>query len=68
MDQLAQGLLEYETLTGEDMMRVIRGQPLNRGGGDDDSKDEGGAISAIPKTGKATRPARGDDMEPEPAA
>jgi hypothetical protein len=45
---------------------VIHGQPLNRGGDDDDNKDETG-ISSIPKTGKAARPARDDGMEPEPA-
>ena len=68
LDRLANGLLEYETLTGKEITRVINGQPLNRGG-DDEDKDEGvSGIAAIPKTGKATRPARGDEgLEPEPA-
>ena len=68
LDRLALGLLEYETLTGKEITRVINGQPLNRGSDDDDAKDEGGAsgIAAIPKTGKAPRPARDDGM-PEPA-
>ncbi len=68
LDRLALGLLEYETLTGKEITRVINGQPLNRGSDDDDAKDEGGAsgIAAIPKTGKAARPTRDDGM-PEPA-
>jgi cell division protease FtsH len=67
LDRLAQGLLEYETLTGKEITRVINGQPLRRGQ-DDDEKDEGSGIAAIPKTGKAARPARDDGMEPEPVA
>jgi cell division protease FtsH len=64
LDRLAQGLLEYETLTGKEITRVVNGQPLNRGGEDDEPKDDAG-IAAIPKTGK--RPARDEGMEPEPA-
>jgi cell division protease FtsH len=69
LDRLANGLLEYETLTGKEITRVIAGQPLNRGSSDDEpGQDTGGAgIAAIPKTGKAQRPARDDGLEPEPA-
>jgi cell division protease FtsH len=67
MENLAQGLLEYETLTGEDMVRVIRGEKPK-------SDDEDGGtpevpastVASIPKT-KAKRPKSGG-MEPEPTA
>ncbi len=36
LERLAQGLLEYETLTGSEITKVIAGEPLNRGDDDDD--------------------------------
>ncbi|MCW3783931.1 ATP-dependent zinc metalloprotease FtsH [Defluviimonas salinarum] len=69
MENLAQGLLEYETLTGEDMMRVIRGDAPKTGDDDDDSSDKGSAVpslTAIPKTKKPKEPKGG--LEPEPSA
>ena len=42
-ERLARGLLEYETLTGEEIGKVIRGEPL---GGDDDTPSS--AIPAVP--------------------
>ena len=66
---MAQGLLEYETLTGKEIARVIAGQPLNRGGDDDgETREDGGSVSAIPKTGKARSPRGDSGMEPEPVA
>ncbi|MCA0273492.1 MAG: ATP-dependent zinc metalloprotease FtsH [Proteobacteria bacterium] len=69
MENLAQGLLEYETLTGEDMMRVIRGEPPKTGADEDDNSDKGSAVpavTAIPKT-KKPRASKGG-LEPEPSA
>ncbi len=66
-ERLAQGLLEYETLTGEDIKRVMRGDPP--AGPDDDEtsdKDQGNApsVTAIPKT----KPKSQDPgLDPEPA-
>ncbi|WP_084862574.1 ATP-dependent zinc metalloprotease FtsH [Salibaculum halophilum] len=66
-ERLAQGLLEYETLTGKDITKVINGEPLNR---DDDADDtpptSGSSVTAIPKT-KGRKP-RGPEPEPEPTA
>ncbi|MFC3614195.1 ATP-dependent zinc metalloprotease FtsH [Lutimaribacter marinistellae] len=66
-ERLAQGLLEYETLTGDEIKRVIRGEPPNVGDDGDDTSDEGNApsVTAIPKTKpKKTPPESG--LEPEP--
>jgi cell division protease FtsH len=67
-ERLAQGLLEYETLTGEEIQRVIRGEPPHI-----DEDDDGGtptiedkpSLTAIPK---ARRKRDEDDggLEPEP--
>ncbi len=69
-ENLAQGLLEYETLTGEDVNRVIRGEKPAEGDDDGDAPDQGGAASltAIPKTKPKKKQApKGDGgLEPEP--
>ena len=67
-ENLAQGLLEYETLTGPEIRKVMNGEPLNRDD-DDDSEDTSGtpSITSIPK---AARPKKdggtSGELEPEP--
>ncbi len=69
LERLARGLLEYETLTGDEIRRVLAGEALDR-------SDDGGAppppapgdkprLSAVPKVKK---PKSGDEggMEPQP--
>lgn len=68
LENLAQGLLEYETLTGAEISKVIAGEALNRGSDDDDA-DIGGnspSVASIPKTKKPSAAPKGD-MEPDPA-
>jgi len=67
----AEALLEYETLTGPEIRKVMNGEPLNRG--DDDTDAPSGniaSVGAIPKTKPKARPS--DDgaagPEPEPTA
>jgi cell division protease FtsH len=59
--------LEYETLTGDEIRKVIAGEAL--GGGDDADKPTSGgggaSVAAIPKT-RARRPKAGSDPEPAP--
>ncbi|UZD89659.1 ATP-dependent zinc metalloprotease FtsH [Cognatishimia activa] len=68
-ERLAQGLLEYETLTGEEIKRVMNGEPPQA---DDDEggtpeKDEKPSLTAIPKTKPRDKSGDGG-MEPEPSA
>jgi cell division protease FtsH len=66
-ERLAQGLLEYETLTGDEIKKVIAGLPL---GGDDDSASPPSgslpSVTSIPKT-KPAAP-KGGETAPEPSA
>ena len=68
-ERLAQGLLEYETLTGAEIERVIRGEPPHVDPDEDDKTDKGdtSSITAIPKT-KPRKPKSDGGMEPEPTA
>ena len=68
-ERLAQGLLEYETLTGEEIKRVMNGDPPTEGDDEGDSPEEGSApsVTAIPKTKVKKTPPDGG-MEPEPSA
>ncbi|WP_415183508.1 ATP-dependent zinc metalloprotease FtsH [Phaeovulum sp.] len=61
-ERLAQGLLEYETLTGEEIRRIVRGEAI---GGDDMTPPSGNvpSVSAVPKT----KPAAPKGAEPEPS-
>ncbi len=65
-ERLAQGLLEYETLTGEEIKRVMRGDPPQPGADEKDPDDAGDqpSVTAIPKTKPKIKPAGG--LEPEP--
>ena len=68
-ERLAQGLLEYETLTGDEIKRVMNGESPTDGDDEGDSPDEGSApsVTAIPKT-KAKKSPPDGGMEPEPTA
>ena len=65
-DRLAVGLLEYETLTGEEIKKVMNGDPPFP---DDEDKGDGSAsapsVTAIPKTKPKDKPS--GTMEPEPS-
>ena len=69
-ERLAQGLLEYETLTGDEIKRVIKGEPPH---GDDDldgdaEKSDSAvkeSVMAVPKTKFRIKGKSGGKMTPE---
>ena len=63
---LAEGLLEYETLSGEEIKQLIAGQKPARDLGDDTPPSRG---SAVPKAGSGKRkkgPEPEAGLEPQP--
>ena len=68
-ERLAQGLLEYETLTGEEIQRVIRGESPEAGDDDDGAAEASKkpSVTAIPKTRPKSLPGGEGGLEPEPS-
>jgi cell division protease FtsH len=66
LETLAQGLLEYETLSGDEIRNLIAGQPPVRDTGDDSASSRG---SAVPVTkSKPSKPSPEGGLEPQPQA
>jgi cell division protease FtsH len=67
-ERLAKGLLEYETLTGDEIRKVIAGEAL---GGDEPPRSPGSgtpSVASIPKTKPRAVKRPDPGMEPEPTA
>ena len=66
---LAKALLEYETLTGEEVGRILRGETFHREDSGNAKKPER-ASPSVPVTGqkKRERPQGPGEMEPQPQA
>ena len=67
-EKLAQGLLEYETLTGDQIKRVMRGEDPEADDDEGDTSSSGGkpSLTAIPKTKPKAKPEADPDLAPEP--
>jgi cell division protease FtsH len=64
---LAKGLLEYETLSADEIRRVIKGERIVRGSSSGPATDEGarpGRRSSVPPSGRPS----GLEPEPQPGA
>ncbi|MCE5973606.1 ATP-dependent zinc metalloprotease FtsH [Sinirhodobacter sp. WL0062] len=62
-ERLAQGLLEYETLTGDEIKKVMAGDAIHGDDNDDTPTGSLPSVTAVPKT----KPAKGGDTAPEPS-
>ena len=64
---IAEGLLEYETLSGDELAQIVKGEKPSRDIGDDTPPSRG---SAVPKAGASKKPKKGPEpeggMEPQP--
>jgi cell division protease FtsH len=67
LEALAQGLLEFETLSGEEIKDLLKGKRPVREDPSDDSQSQP-RTSAVPSTGAKPRPGKGGDtgLEPQP--
>ena len=69
LEVLAQALLEYETLSGEEVHALLRGEPVFRPDtSDDEPTGSEGARSSVPSSGAAPKKDKGSpgDFNPEP--
>jgi cell division protease FtsH len=63
LERLAKGLLEYETLSGDEIRTVLRGEPVVRNRPDEPASSSRGSV---PSSGRTPRPDTGG-LNPQPA-
>ena len=64
LERLAKGLLEYETLSGDEIRTVLRGEPVVRNRPDEPASSSRGSV---PSSGRTPRPDTGGGLNPQPA-
>ncbi len=71
LETLAEALLEYETLSGEEVRTLLRGEPILRPEENDpapDPKKDSGRKSSVPSSGKPKSSPGGLEAEPQPGS
>ncbi len=63
LERLAKGLLEYETLSGDEIRTVLRGEPVIRSRPDEPTSAGRGSV---PSAGRNPRPDTGGGLNPQP--
>lgn len=63
LHKLAKGLLEYETLSGDEIKRILMGKPLNR----DDMSEPPLKKSSVPTSSSSKPTSRKKTLKPEPS-
>ncbi len=63
LERLAKGLLEYETLSGDEIRTVLRGEPVVRNRPDEPTSAGRGSV---PSAGRNPRPDTGGGLNPQP--
>ena len=67
LECLAKGLLEYETLTGSEIEKVMNGGVLSHETDDEDSGGNAVSVTAVPKSGKKP-PKKDGGLSPQPSS
>lgn len=68
LEKIAQALLEYETLSGDEVRALLKGETIVRPEQDDtpDPHADNGRKSSVPSSGKVKKGPRGGSLEAEP--
>ena len=67
LEAVAQGLLEFETLSGDEIKALLNGETIVRNsGGDETPKEGGGRRTSVPTGGSSGKPPSGMEPDPQP--
>jgi len=67
LEVVAQGLLEFETLSGDQIKALLNGETIVRNsGGDETPKEGGGRRTSVPTGGSSGKPPSGMEPDPQP--